>query len=133
MSDGLVVLSQPASGPYTKCTYENGRVAIENVQWWYEHRDYTCFYRDGDNIYKLYGWEMEPHVDSGTSVLRKDDIALDGLPTPASGCYTIHVDNNEWTTLMPGTEQPVRGDLDGDGIVDINDVMLIIGIILNGE
>ena len=41
------------SGQYAKCTYENGRVAFESVQWWYEHRDYTCFYRDGDNIYKL--------------------------------------------------------------------------------
>ena len=120
------------SGTYAKCTYENGRVAFESVQWWYEHRDYTCFYRDGDNIYKLYGWEMEPHVDS-ESALRKDEIAFNGLPIPASGSYTIHIDGNEWTTSASGTGQPVRGDIDGDGVVSIKDVMDIIDIILTGK
>ena len=99
----------------------------------YEQRDYTCFYRDGDNIYQLYSWEMEPQADSETSALRKDDIALNGLPTPAGGSYTIHVGDNEWTTLVPGTDQPVRGDLDGDGTVSLNDILQIVDIILNQQ
>ena len=76
---------------------------------------------------------MEPQADSGTSVLREDDIVLDGLPIPASGSYTIHVDNNEWTVLVPGTGQPVRGDVDGDGTVSLNDILQIVDIILNGQ
>ena len=40
---------------------------------------------------------------------------------------------DEWTTSVPGTGQPVRGDMDGDGRVSIKDVMDIIDIILTGK
>lgn len=84
--------------PYTVCTYNNGQLTIEDVQWWYEHRDYKCYYRTGDDIYKVYCWELEPHIDLGNSVLRRDVITFNELPTPASGKYVIHIDDNEYTT-----------------------------------
>ncbi|MBR6263440.1 MAG: hypothetical protein IKR05_09505 [Prevotella sp.] len=37
----------------------------------------------------------------------------------------------EWIDFVP--EQILRGDVNNDGIVDINDVMLIVNIILNGQ
>jgi hypothetical protein len=83
--------------PYTKCSFENGQLVFENVQWMWEHRDYVCFYRDGDEILVLYQWELEPHVDSGTSVLMRDVVTIVGLPTPSSGQYTIHVKENDYT------------------------------------
>ena len=85
--------------PYTVCTYyDNGQLKIENVQWWYEHRDYSCFYRDGDVIQELYRWELEPHIDIENSALRRDVVIFDGLSEPESGKYTIHMGNKEYTT-----------------------------------
>ena len=87
--------------PYTVCTYyNNGQLKIEDVQWWYEHRDYICFYRNGDNIQEMYRWELEPHIDLGNSALRRDVITLDGLPEPESGKYTVHLGNNVYTTSI---------------------------------
>ncbi len=85
--------------PYRVCTYyDDGRLIIEDVQWWYAHRDYICFYQNGDDIYKMYGWELEPHVNFGNSALRRDVITFNGLPAPSNGKYTIHWDDNEYTT-----------------------------------
>ena len=98
--------------PYTVCTfYNNGQLKIEDVQWWYEHRDYICFYQNGDNIYKIYSWELEPHIDMGNSALRRDIITFNELPTPASGKYVVHIDDNEYTTGIRSvgtTLQPTR-------------------------
>lgn len=88
------------SKPHTRCTYENGQVVFENTQLWYEHRDYSCYYREGDNIYRVYVWEFEPHIDNGTLTLRKDAIAFIGLPIPASGKYGVHIDDNVYTTRI---------------------------------
>ena len=85
--------------PYTVCTYyDNGQLKIEDVQWWYEHRDYICFYRNGDNIQEVYRWELEPHIDLGNSALRRDVITFEGLPEPDSGKYTVYIGNNTYTT-----------------------------------
>lgn len=86
--------------PYTVCTYNNGQLTIEDVQWWYEHRDYSCYYRVGDEIYRVHRWELEPHVDLGNSALRRDVITFNGLPTPSSGKYTVYIDDNEYTTSI---------------------------------
>jgi len=97
--------------PYTVCTYNNGQLIIEDVQLWYEHRDYICFYQNGDNIYKIYSWELEPHIDMGNSALRRDIITFNELPTPASGKYVVHIDDNEYTTGIRSvgtTLQPTR-------------------------
>lgn len=94
--------------PDTRCTYENGLLKFENVQWWWDHRDYTCFYRKGDDIYKLYSWEFEPHVESGASSLQKDVIIFENLPTPSSCQYTLHIDNDEYpTSIRNVTMHPV--------------------------
>lgn len=76
--------------------------------WWWDHRDYTCFYRKGDDIYKLYSWEFEPHVESGASSLQKDVIIFENLPTPSSCQYTLHIDNDEYpTSIRNVTMHPV--------------------------
>ena len=86
--------------PYTVCTFNNGQLLIEVVQRWYEHRDYICFYREGDDIYKDYSWELEPHVDLGNSVLRRDVVIFNELPTPESGKYVVHIDGSKYTTSI---------------------------------
>lgn len=81
-----------------KCYLENGNVVFENVQWAWEYRDYSCFYRKGDDIYHLYEWEMSPYVDDGDLALRKDAFTFNGIPAPASGAYTLHVDGDTYST-----------------------------------
>jgi len=91
---------EPMEDVSPKCTYENGQVVFENVQWSWEHRDYTCFYREGDDIYKVFRWEMEPHIDGGTEMVIYDVITFEGLPSPESGKYVIHFNDNEYPTSI---------------------------------
>ena len=89
----------PKSGDNSiKCHYEDGKLVIESIQLSWEHRDYSCFYRDGDNFYNIYTWELEPHVDSGEYALRKDVFSFSGLPSPKEGNYFIHIGDNEYVT-----------------------------------
>lgn len=93
----------------TKCVYENGKVVIESIKWGWEHRDYSLFYREDDDIYMVYQWEMNPHVDGSESFLQKDVATLSGLPVPESGQYTVHVADNEYPTgvrKISSTAQP---------------------------
>ena len=83
---------------YAQCRLENGSVVFENYKWAYEHRDYTCFYREGDSIYKIYNWEMEPHIDGGTPAMRKDEVVFMGMPSPTDGKYVVHIDEREYPT-----------------------------------
>ena len=93
---------------YSKCYFENGQVVFQSIAWRWPHREYTCFYRDGDDIYRLYSCELSPHVDGGTYAYRKDVITFQGLPAPASGCYNIHIGGDNYTTGISYTGTPVQ-------------------------
>ena len=84
--------------PFAKCSIVDGQVVYENARRIYERREYACFYRNGDDIYRVYCWELAPYIDGGELALREDVITFKGLPVPASGNYTIHVNNEEYTT-----------------------------------
>lgn len=104
--------------PYTACTYKDGQVMIEDVTWWYEHRDYACFYQNGDTIQELYRWELEPHTDLGNSALRRDVFTFYGLSEPESGQYTIHWNDCKYTTnigSVNATSRPIKGIYDLQG------------------
>lgn len=88
----------PVEQGYANCYIEDGNVVFENVQLWWAHRDYSLYYRNGDDIYHVYAWELEPHVDDGDLTLIRDVVTFKGLPTPASGQYTIHIGDNEYST-----------------------------------
>jgi hypothetical protein len=98
--------SEPTGEEYSKCTYENGQLTFEDVKLGWEHRDYTCYYRDGDDIYALYRWEMTPHVDNGNSIQIKDVTIFYGLPAPESGKYVIHVNENQYPTIIGKVSLP---------------------------
>ncbi|MEE1215729.1 MAG: hypothetical protein U0L04_12205 [Bacteroidaceae bacterium] len=93
---------------YSKCYFENGQVVFQSIAWRWPHREFTCFYRDGDDIYRLYSCELSPHVDGGTYAYRKDVITFQGLPAPASGCYNIHIGGDNYTTGISHTGTPVQ-------------------------
>ena len=93
---------------YSKCYFENGQVVFQSIAWRWPHREYTCFYRDGDDIYRLYSCELSPHVDGGTYAYRKDVITFQGLPAPASSCYNIHIGGDNYTTGISHTGTPVQ-------------------------
>ena len=92
------VYSEDESTEQMKCYYENGQVVFETVLCCYEHRDYSCFYRNGDNINRLFNWELRPHVDSGTSAMRKDVIVFEGLPKPVNRNYSIIIGDAKYST-----------------------------------
>lgn len=93
---------------YAKCMFRDGTVVFENVQWWWEHREYSLFWRDGDDIRMVYGWEMTPHVDGGVSALRRDVATFKGLPNPESGRYIIHVGEGEYATGISDASASVQ-------------------------
>ena len=84
----------------TNCYYENGQVVFECYQMLLPHRDYSCFYRDGDDIYRVYWEELGPHVDGGTSTLLEDVATFQGIPAPTSGKYTLHIGSKEYSTVI---------------------------------
>ena len=86
----------PVNEGYTNCYIEHGNVVFEDVQFWYAHRSYSLYYRNEDDIYNVYTWELEPLVDGGDLALIRDVVTFKGLPTPASGQYTIHIGNHEY-------------------------------------
>ena len=106
--DGTYIYDEGDDTPSSKCYFENGQVVFESFAWAWAHRGYTCFYRDGDDIYRLYSCELSPHVDGGTYAYRKDVITFQGLPAPASGCYNIHIGGDNYTTGISHTGTPVQ-------------------------
>lgn len=94
---------------FFKCEYKDGAVVFEDVRWAWEHRGYSCYWREGDDIYRIYSDELIPHIDGGDKALRSDVATFAGVPAPVSGAYTIHVNGNTYTTGIGGvgmTSQP---------------------------
>lgn len=81
------------TGESAKCSFENGTLVYESVRWWWGHRMYSCFYRDGDDIHALFQWELNPMEDNASPALQRDVVTFRGLPAPASGKYTVHNDD----------------------------------------
>ncbi|MBO4397949.1 MAG: hypothetical protein J5805_05370 [Bacteroidaceae bacterium] len=96
--DGHYNSGEEETDARTNCYYENDQVVFESFQWAWAHRDYSCFYRDGDDIYRVYLWELNPQVDGGNSELKKDVAILKGLPAPTSGKYKVHVGDDVYST-----------------------------------
>ena len=92
------------TGNQSKCYYENGQLVFENIQLCREQRIYYCFYRDGDNISKVYEWRLHPDIILSSFLAtifnRKDVITFQGLPEPTSGKYTLHMDDEEYSTVI---------------------------------
>ena len=88
---------------YTRCLWNNGNLTFEESRWWYAHRDYTCFYRNGNDIYNLYAWEMAPHIDNSVYVVTKDVVAFRGLPTPDGEGYVVHLGDKSYPTSVINT------------------------------
>ena len=100
----------------TNCYFENGQVVFECIQRLWPHRDYSCFYRDGDDIYRVYWANLNPQVAGGVSELMKDVATFQGLPAPASGKYTIHIGEEEYST---GVDNVRMTSLSKGGIYDL--------------
>lgn len=101
---------------FARCYYDNGNVVYENIQWAWEHREYTCFYRKGNDIYRVDSEELSPMVDEGESALRKDSFSFVGLPVSESGNYTLHVGDDAYST---GVGRLVVSDKHAHGIFDM--------------
>ncbi len=77
--------------------YRDGTLSLVNEIVTFGHRFYSCFYRDGDDLYRIDINEMEPFMACPLS-LKIDSFKFGGVPAPASGAYTLHVGNNAYST-----------------------------------
>ncbi len=94
------------SDTFSAFSYGNGTLSLINKRVAYGHRFYSCFYRDGDDIYRVSSEEME-HPASCPLSLKIDTFNLTGVPVPASGAYTLHVDNGTYSTgIRPAIVSP---------------------------
>ena len=91
---------------YSTFSYEEGVLSLVNEQVTYGHRFYSCFYREGDELYRIGSEEIGPALECALS-LKIDSFTFAGVPAPASGAYTLHVDNDTYSTgIRPAIVSP---------------------------
>ncbi len=73
-------------------------ILVEDYRWRSPNREYTCFYREGDDLYIAYKWDLNPATEADVVVARKDIAYYTGLPAPQSGKYTMHFRQDERPT-----------------------------------
>lgn len=106
------------SRPLTSCYFKDGKVMFEDIKLCWEYRRYSCFYRKGDEIRRIFSRELKPIIDGGNYGYKKDCITFAGLPAPSSGEYRIHIDEQEYSTgISPINReaQTVSGEYDLQG------------------
>ena len=63
----------------------------------------------------------------------KDSHQNDVTLTPAGDYYTLTMPDDDVTVTVTWKLAVVKGDVNGDGTVDISDVVALVNIILNGS
>lgn len=86
------------NGLFVNCTYKDGTLVVEDERYRSPNREYTCFYRVGDDIYCAYVWNLNPATEAAYVVWYRDIAYYYGLPDPPSGKYTMHFNMNERPT-----------------------------------
>ena len=82
---------------FSQYSYEDGNLLLEDDVMAFGHRFYSCFYRDGDDFYRVDFEEMGPDYECPLS-LKKDTFTFVGVPAPVSGAYMLHVDGDTYST-----------------------------------
>ncbi len=77
--------------------YKDGELIIDYWYTAYPERIYECYLRQGDTVSYMRGFLFEPFWDC-METLFNDVIRLKGLPTPASGVYTVNLWDNQLLT-----------------------------------
>ena len=83
------------NGLFVNCTYKDGTLVVEDERYRSPNREYTCFYRVGDDLYRAYVWELNPGTEAAYVVWYRDIAYYYGLPVPQSGKYTMHFNMDE--------------------------------------
>ncbi len=104
----------PVKAP--ECIYGQGNVVFTDFRLKWDYRAYSCFYRDGDDIYRLYWQEFEPCPDGGTLFMKRDEATFKNVPAPASGKYTVHVGGSSYET---GISSIGASSKSADGLYDL--------------
>lgn len=72
------------------CTYNNGTLTIDYFGWQSPNRQYNCYYREGDDFYRTFLWELDPATGAAYVVRHKYTAYFYGLPAPQGGEYKMH-------------------------------------------
>ena len=75
---------------YLNCTYTDGTLVVEDARKHSPSREYTCFYRSGDDFYCVHVWQLNPASLTDNLLFFEDTAYYTGVPAPQSGRYTIH-------------------------------------------
>lgn len=80
---------------YVNVVYDNGTLMVEEEGWHSPNRQYSCFYRMGDDLYCSYRWDLNPASMTDEEVWHKSSVYYYGLPRPESGQYNIHLSTQD--------------------------------------
>lgn len=106
-----------------KSEYKNGTLTVEKIGWHSPNREYSCFYRIDNNIYRICGWELNPGTEADCVIWKRDTICYTGLSDLKDKEYTVHFNTKDFplggisevvsTTICKKTDNSFIYDLQG--------------------
>ena len=87
---------------YVNFTYNNGALKVEYSGWHSPNRQYTCFYRVGDDFYGSCFWDLNRKTDLAYAVWHDYVAYFTGVPAAESGQYGWH----PWGEVPAGITAP---------------------------
>ncbi len=101
------------------CIFTDGTLIVEDERSHSPNRQYSCYYRIGDDLYRSYVWNLNPATDAAYVVWSKDVACYTGLPAPQSGHYTIHFRTED---ILSGISGPTNDSNSKYASSHINDL-----------
>lgn len=98
-----------------RVSYKDDSLTLVNDLWVYGRRFYSCFYRKGDDIYRISCQQMEPFLSCNVDH-KVDSFMFAGVPSPVSGYYTLHAGNDYSTGIC----SPKASRQHAPGLFDIH-------------
>lgn len=90
----------------SNCTYEDFDLKVDYCQYRSVNHEYKCFYRNGNNFYYAFAWELNPALETCESVLEKGSFCFHEVPPLEGGEYIVNF-NYEGETNTEANDMPL--------------------------
>lgn len=101
------------------CIFTDGTIIVEDERSHSPNRQYSCYYRIGDDLYRSYVWNLNPATDAAYVVWSKDVACYTGLPAPQSGHYTIHFNIEDRPSCITDPVNATGNNLTKSSVYDL--------------